>query len=62
MLLDFGNQEMVYQKYYPLIKDMENYYYQTGMFYTTKPSALNLRTQESPIIGDDCEFMTHVVI
>lgn len=59
---DFGSQELVYQKYYPLIKDLENYYYQAGMFYTTKPSALNLRAQETPIIGDDCEFMTHIVM
>lgn len=59
---DFGNQDMVYQKYYPLNKDMEDYFYQIGMFYTTKASAINLRTQESKIITDDCEFMSHFII
>ncbi len=56
---DYGNQDTVLQRYVPLAKDEEDYYYQVGMFYTTRPSALNLRTQESKIITDDCEFMTH---
>ncbi len=59
---DFGNQDMIYQKYYPLHQDMENYNYQTGMFYTHKASAINLRAQESLIITDDCEFMSHFII
>ncbi len=59
---DFGNQDMVYQKYYPLNQDMEKYYYQIGMFYTNKASAINLRAQESQIITDDCEFMSHFII
>lgn len=59
---DFGHQNMVYQKYYPLHKDMEDYYYQIGMFYTNKASAINLRTQQSQIITDDCEFMSHFII
>jgi glutathionylspermidine synthase len=59
---DFGNQDMIYQKYYPLNKDMENYFYQTGMFYTTRASAINLRAQRSQIITDDCEFMSHFII
>ena len=59
---DFGNQDMIYQKYYPLHADEENYLYQIGMFYTTKSSAINLRTQESKIITDDCEFMSHYII
>ncbi|NRB60517.1 MAG: glutathionylspermidine synthase family protein [Winogradskyella sp.] len=59
---DFGNQEKIYQKYYPLNKDLENYYYQVGMFYTNRASAINLRTQESQIITDDCEFMSHFII
>jgi glutathionylspermidine synthase len=59
---DFGNQDMIYQKYYPLNKDMENYFYQVGMFYTSRASAINLRAQKSQIITDDCEFMSHFII
>ena len=59
---DFGNQDMVYQKYYPLNIDSENYRYQIGMFYTNRASAINLRAQESQIITDDCEFMSHFII
>lgn len=59
---DFDGQEKVYQKFYPLEKDMENYYYQTGLFFTDKPSALNLRAEENPIISDDCEFISHYII
>lgn len=59
---DFGTQVKIYQKYYPLEKDEEKYYYQTGMFYTNKPSALNFRAEEKPIISDDCEFMSHYII
>ncbi len=59
---DYGAQKMIHQKYFPLEKDLENYYYQVGMFYTNKASALNFRTQEKPIITDDCEFMSHYII
>lgn len=59
---DYDFQQKIYQKYYPLASDKENYYYQTGLFFTYKPSALNLRTQNSKIITDDCEFMSHFII
>lgn len=59
---DYGNQEKVYQKFYPLPADMEKYYYQTGIFYTYRSSALNLRAQNTPIITEDCEFMSHYLI
>lgn len=59
---DYANQERVYQKYHPLAQDLENYYYQTGVFFTDKPSALNLRAQKELIITDDCEFMSHYII
>jgi len=59
---DFGMQDKVYQKYYPLTKDEEDYWYQFGMFHTKTPSALNVRTQQSRIITDDCEFMSHFII
>lgn len=59
---DFGSQEKIYQKYYPLVKDKENYFYQTGVFYTNKASAINFRAQETPIINEDCEFMSHYLI
>ena len=59
---DFSNQEKIYQKYYPLFTDRENYFYQLGMFYTNKPSAINFRTQPTKIITDDCEFMSHYII
>lgn len=59
---DFSNQEKIYQKYYPLVTDRENYFYQLGMFYTNKPSAINFRTQPTKIITDDCEFMSHYII
>lgn len=59
---DYGNQDKVYQQYYPLIKDKEAYFYQTGIFFTNTPSAINFRTQESRIITDDCEFMSHYLL
>lgn len=59
---EYESQQVVYQKYYPLPSDSENYYYQIGMFYSDRPSALNLRTQNSKIITDDCEFMSHYII
>jgi len=59
---DFGHQDMVFQKFYPMNKDEENYFYQLGMFYTTRASAINLRAQNSKIITDDCEFMSHFII
>lgn len=59
---DFGNQDMIFQKYYPLNQDMEKYYYQIGMFFTTRASAINLRAQDSMILTDDCEFMSHFII
>lgn len=58
---DYGKQPTIYQKYFPLAKDKENYFYQTGIFLTDKPSALNLRAQDSPIVTDDCEFMSHYI-
>ncbi|WP_282133076.1 glutathionylspermidine synthase family protein [Cellulophaga baltica] len=59
---DYANQDVVYQKYYPLERDLENYYYQAGIFFTNQPSALNLRSEENAIISDDCEFMSHYII
>jgi glutathionylspermidine synthase len=59
---DFGKQKMVYQKYYPLPLDRENYSYQIGIFYSQKPCGLNLRTQDSLIITEDCEFMSHFIL
>jgi glutathionylspermidine synthase len=59
---DYDKQEKVFQKYYPLNKDLENYYYQIGVFYTYHPSALNMRAEAKPIITDDCEFMSHYII
>ncbi len=57
---DFQKGEFVYQQFMPLATDSEKYDYQIGMFYTDKPSALNLRCEEGRIITNDCEFMTHV--
>jgi glutathionylspermidine synthase len=59
---DFKHQPKIFQKFYPLLKDDEDYYYQVGMFYTNQPSALNLRAEENPIITDDCEFMSHYIL
>lgn len=59
---DYGHQDTVFQRFHKLPQDLENYFYQVGMFYTGNPSALNLRTQESPIITDDCEFMSHFLM
>lgn len=58
---DYGRQPMIYQKYYPLGKDSESYYYQPGVFYSDRPSALNVRAQNHPILTDDCEFMSHFI-
>lgn len=59
---DYANQDKVFQKYYPLVKDKEDYYYQTGVVFTKTPSAINFRAQDSPIITDDCEFMSHFLL
>ena len=57
---DYGNQQKIYQEFCPLAKDKENYFYQTGMILVgDTPSALNVRAQDSEIITDDCEFMSH---
>jgi len=59
---DYKHQEQVFQNYYPLAKDEEDYYYQTGVWYTHRTSGINLRTQNKPIITDDCEFMSHFLL
>ncbi len=59
---DFGSQEKIYQKYYPLVTDKNGEYYQGGMFYAQSPSALNFRVQENPIIGEDSEFISHFIL
>ncbi|TKD63450.1 glutathionylspermidine synthase family protein [Flavobacterium sp. ASW18X] len=59
---DYAHQEKIHQEYIPLAKDSQKYAYQTGVFYTHKASAINLRTEDNTIITDDCEFMTHYII
>jgi glutathionylspermidine synthase len=59
---DFGKQTMVYQKYQPLIQDLEKYYYQTGVFYTHQPSAINVRAQNHKILTNNCEFLSHFIL
>ncbi|TWP29420.1 hypothetical protein ETU09_02955 [Apibacter muscae] len=59
---DYENQPCVYQKYYPLPKDEEGYSYQFGMFYSDQPLAFNVRHQDSKIINDECEFISHFLI
>ena len=59
---DYKNQNTIYQEYLPLAKDLENYYYQIGIFFSDKPLAINLRCQEQPIITEDAEFMSHYII
>ncbi|NJB35013.1 glutathionylspermidine synthase family protein [Croceivirga sp. JEA036] len=59
---DYAHQQKIHQEYIPLAEDSEKYAYQTGVFYTHKASAINLRTEDNPIITDDCEFMTHYII
>lgn len=59
---DFKHQPKIFQKFYPLLKDAESYYYQVGIFYTFQPSALNLRVEDSPIITDNCGFVSHYVV
>ncbi len=59
---DFARQPRIYQQYYPLASDRESYYYQPGVFYTNRASAINFRTQQAKIITDDCEFMSHFII
>lgn len=59
---DYGNQQAVFQKYVPLAKDSEDYFYQVGVFYGNEPCALNIRAQDSKILTDDCEFMSHYIL
>lgn len=51
-----------YQERLPMPRDEEGNYYQIGMFYTHRPSAINVRCQEGPIVNDDCEFYSHFII
>lgn len=53
--------EPVYQKYYPLIQDKKGLAYQLGMFIAGTPVALNIRSQSSTIINDDCTFVSHFI-
>lgn len=59
---DFAGQKKIYQRYYPLDKDRENYYYQAGVFYTFQPSAINFRAENREIITNNCEFVSHYII
>ncbi len=59
---DYETQQKVYQRFYPLEKDSEGYFYQLGMFYTHQPSAINLRAEDNEIITNECEFMSHYII
>ncbi|WGH75519.1 glutathionylspermidine synthase family protein [Tenacibaculum tangerinum] len=59
---DYENQSTIYQEYLPLAKDVENYYYQIGIFFSDRPLAINLRCQEQPIITEDAEFMSHYIL
>lgn len=59
---DYSTQPVVYQKYYPLAVDEEKYSYQFGMFYSDKPLAFNARIQNSKIITDDCDFISHYLL
>ncbi|MFT6204056.1 MAG: glutathionylspermidine synthase [Spirosomataceae bacterium] len=61
---DFESQQMVYQNYYPLLKDTDGYSYQIGIFTNAvnKASGLNFRYQKSEIITDECDFMAHQII
>ena len=59
---DFAQQRKIYQRYYPLEKDQENYYFQLGLFYTFQPSAINFRAEDQEIITNNCEFVSHFII
>jgi glutathionylspermidine synthase len=61
---DFEDQQIVYQNYYPLLKDTEGYSYQIGIFTNAvnKASGLNFRYQKGEIITDECDFMAHQII
>lgn len=58
---DYENQRMVFQDYYPMLKDTDGYSYQIGIFSNAinKASGLNFRCQKGEIITDDCDFMAH---
>ncbi len=57
-----NHEVKTYQEMLDLPRDEEGNYYQIGMFYTHRPSALNVRCGEGPIINDDCEFYSHFII
>lgn len=59
---DFESQQKIYQRFYPLEKDREGYFYQLGMFYTYHPSAINFRAEDKEIITNECEFVSHYII
>jgi glutathionylspermidine synthase len=59
---DYGKQEKIFQQYYPLPKDAKGNYYQLGMFFSESPCAVNCRFQDSPIIGEDSEFISHFIM
>lgn len=58
---DYGDQPVIYQQYYKLDRDFKLNYYQAGVFYTHRPSALNFRREDVAIIAEDCEFVSHYI-
>lgn len=54
-------QPKTYQEYLRLPQDDEGNYYQLGMLYTHRPSALNIRCSSEAVINDDCEFYCHFI-
>lgn len=58
---DFGEYPNIYQQFVELPKDSEDNYYQAGLYFTDRPSALSFRREDGLIIDEDAEFVGHLI-
>lgn len=59
---DYAERPPVYQEVAEFNLDSDNCRYQPSIFYGTRPSGLAIRREEGLIVGDDAEYMGHVVV
>ncbi len=58
---DFGQYPKIYQQFVELPKDSRGNYYQAGLYYTDRASALSFRREDGYIIDEDAEFVGHFI-
>lgn len=59
---DWGHFSRIYQEYATMFEDLHDEIYQAGVYVVEgRPSCIAFRRQDSLIIGDDSEFVAHVL-